>query len=302
MKGTTQEDVTENLESTERLGTDRKAKGLFVPVSKYRTFNPGSFVSIRTWADSQSHDNLLKLRTGQTEAPETSHENNMKRAFMSLPLKVARKSCGISFNFHQDAEKANVSDPEVPGYFVKPPVFSPIRTLTSIASSKKPAVYSNKKLSPVREEKQVDSFQVEGQETERKSNAFLVPSEKNTQLLQAHSKSNLNPPSSTFTPEFRIDSELGSFQHSRNRAGNLEPATNLDNSKSSNRIDTNIDLAEILLKEDNFQSYLHSKEVKVKKTDELAVRSLQEAVLSQPKLKRKPTGPPNAINSSSESE
>ena len=301
MNGAAPEDATENLASTERVGTDRQAKGLFVPVSKYRTFNPGSFMSIRDWTETQSHDNLLKFRTTQTEAPESANDDN-KRTFMSLPRKLARCSARTSFNNHLGAELANVSDPEVPGFLVRPPVFSPIRTLSSITSFKKSSFLTDDKMSVHKADRLVDTFQAESPDTGRKTNTFLVPSDRNNQLLQTHSKSNFNAHSSTFTPEFRIDSDIGSFQQSKYKAGVLEPAANLDHSKSSQRIDTNIDLAEILLKEDRFQSFVHFKHEKEKKTIGQPLRSLHEADSSHPTIKSVPAGPPIDTNSSSASE
>lgn len=301
MNEATREDAAENLASTERFGTDRQAKGLLVPVSKYRTFNPGSFVSIREWTESQSHDNLLKQRTGQTEAPQSVLGSNLKRAFISLPQMVARHPASHFFSKPLEPERANVSDPEVPGFLVRPPVFLPIRTLSSISTCKKSSFHTDYKHNLFTGDKLADSCHAEAPETERKSNAFLMPSERN-QLLQTHLKSALNAPSSTFTPEFRIDSDLGSIPHSKSRSGMLEPAANLDISKSTHRIDTNIDLAEVLLKEDRFQSFLHSKQARDKKPGEPPVRSLEEAQSFRLKLKREPTGPPNTINSSSASE
>ena len=239
---------------------------------------------------------------GQTEAPHSAFDSKAKRAFMSLPLKPARISASISFNKSHEPERTNVSDPELPGFLVKPPIFLPIRTLSSISSCKKSSFHTEDKSNPFNEDKLADTYHHEAPESEMKSNAFLMPSERNNQLLQAHMKSSLNAPSSTFTPEFRIDSDLGSIPHSKSRSGMLEPAANPDNSKSTHRIDTNIDLAEMLLKEDHFQSFVHNKQAKEKTTSEHPVRSLQEAISSRPTLKREPTGLPNSMNSSSGSE
>lgn len=304
MKEASLDGAIENMVSTERTATDHLAQGLVVPVANYTIFHPGSFLITGDRAGSQSHDNLLESRNAMSDIPKCKYlarprEIIVERTGFSLPPKLAHQTSRFPFLKIHAVEKANVSDSEGSSYLVTLPIFSPIKTLSSIYSSNNNSPKNEQADNHSIQNRPAEIFQVESPGIEKQSNGFLIPSERNNLAPQGQNKS-IRLASSTFTPDFRIDSEAESIHQSKGRNPLQESAPNPDNSKSTNRVDTNIDLAEMLLKEDRYQSFVTSKHQKEIRLEEGATRSHEEPNKSRSKPPtRKPTGFPPILNFSS---
>ena len=305
MKEASLNGAIENMVSTERTATDLQAKGLVVPVANYTIFHPGSFLITGDRAGSQSHDNLLESRNAMSDVPKGKYlarprEIIVERTGFSLPPKLAHQTSRFPFLKIHAVEKANVSDSEGSSYLVTLPIFSPIKTLSSIYSSVNNSPKNEQQaLNQSIQNRPAEIFQVESPGIEKQSNGFLIPSERNNLAPQGQNKS-IRLASSTFTPDFRIDSEAESVHQSRGRTPLQESVANADNSKSTYRIDTNIDLAEMLLKDDHYQSFVNSKHKKEIELEDVAARSQEEPNRSRSRPPtRKPTGFPPILNFSS---